>query len=121
MSLLRALSEMFHHAPRRFYAQRTASRHLYWALCGLLGRSSRTSLLLAFSETFDQSPWSHIRKGLVHIRKGHVDITAGRYSTFEPVDGHVPFNCLFLISLPGRFNTQLAHIRMGHLDITSGI
>ncbi len=62
--------------PGRLSAQLVVCENHCWALCALLGRSTGTSLLLAFSETFDQSPWSH-------IRKGHLDISAGRFENFS--------------------------------------
>jgi hypothetical protein len=56
--------------PGRFSAQGVAYGNHYWAHWAHLGRSTGTSLLHAFPETFDQSPWSHIRKG--HLRIGQI-------------------------------------------------
>ncbi len=53
-----------------------------------MGRSSGTSLLLAFSETFDQSPRSH-------IHKGHLDISAGRFEHYSA--GHVVWRGMSLL------------------------
>jgi hypothetical protein len=68
--------------PGRFSAQGVAYWNHYWAHWAHLGRSTGTSILLAFSETFDQSLWSH-------IRKGHLDIFAGRFENFSA--GHQVF------------------------------
>jgi hypothetical protein len=96
--------------PGRLSAQGVAYGNHCWAHWAHLGRSTGTSLLLAFSETCDQSPWSH-------IRKEHVGISAGALSTFRQVVRYFrvcPFNLPFprrLISLPGRLSAQLAAYR----------
>ncbi len=86
--------------------------------------STGTSLLLAFSETFDQSPWSH-------IRKGHLEISARRFghhcgalgvllgsssSTFGhvPTPFYVPFpRCFIMLAGASMHNER-------HLDISTG-